>query len=319
MNDKPVEVITVTLNPAIDRTLIIPAFSAGNVNRVERQHSKAGGKGVNVAAAIADYGHRVAATGFLGRENGSAFETLFSDKKIDDHFIRLGGETRTGIKIYDPDGGETTDINFPGLTPAPGDLELLFQKLQALTRDAPLWVVLAGSLPPGVEPPVYRDLIQALKKGNCRIMLDTSGEALKHALDAAPNVVKPNVHELEALVGAQLTTDAAIVEAARRLLSRGVELAVVSMGARGALLITSGEVVLAGAPEVKIGSSVGAGDAMVAGIIAGQLGGSSLRDTAKLASAFSLAAIAIDESKAPFRSRIEAWAEKIPVREISSG
>ena len=318
MNNKSVEVVTVTPNPAIDQTLTIPNFTAGIVNRVLHQHSKPGGKGVNVASALADYGHAVAVTGFLGRKNSASFEALFTGKGIVDHFIRIAGETRVGIKISDPTLQQTTDINFPGQTPAPGDFELLLRRLQRLAVESPSWFVLAGSLPPGIEPTMYRDLTNALKVDGCRVLLDTSGEALRHGLDARPHIIKPNLHELEELVGTTLTKNRAIVEAARSLLSVGIELAVVSMGAEGALFITRESAIQARPPSVNIHSTVGAGDAMVAGILAGQLGGLSLPEIARLASAFSLDALTRNESETISRSRIEALTDQITINEFRS-
>lgn len=316
MNDKPIEVVTVTPNPAIDLTVTIPNFTAGSVNRVEQQHSKPGGKGVNVASALADYGHAVAVTGFLGRSNSASFEALFSGKGINDCFIRITGETRVGIKIYDPSQQQTTDINFPGQTPAPGDFELLLEQLQRLAAESRPWFVLAGSLPPGSEPTMYRDLTLMLKAQGCRVLLDTSDEALRHALEAEPHVIKPNLHELEALVGTQLSSNQTVVEAARSLLSGGIELAVVSMGAEGALFINTRRAILARPPSVKVRSTVGAGDAMVAGILSGQLGGLPLPQTARLATAFSLDALTRDDPTDNSRSRIDALMDEIMIHEF---
>jgi 1-phosphofructokinase len=316
MNNKLVEVVTITPNPAIDLTLTIPNFSAGIVNRVEQQHSKPGGKGVNVAAALADYGHTVAATGFLGRENSAPFEALFSDKGIEDHFIRIAGETRVGIKVFDPVLEETTDINFPGQTPSPGDFELLLQQLKILAAESMPWFVLAGSLPPGVDATMHRDLVHAIKADGCRVLLDTSGEALPHALDAGPHVIKPNLYELETLVGTQLSTNQEIVESARSLLSNGIELAAVSMGAEGALFVNQEHAILARPPKVKVRSTVGAGDAMVAGILAGQLGGVSLPGTARLATAFALDALTRNTSAMSSRGRIGTLMDEITIQEV---
>ncbi|MGB7923158.1 MAG: 1-phosphofructokinase [Pyrinomonadaceae bacterium] len=315
MNNKLIEVVTVTPNPAIDLTLTIPDFTAGSVNRVEQQRSRPGGKGVNVASALADYGHAVAVTGFLGRENSASFDALFSEKGIEDHFIRIAGETRTGIKLSDPARHETTDINFPGQSPAPSDVESLFRRLRTLAAESKPWFVLAGSLPPGVEPTVYRDLTTVLKSLDCRVLLDTSGDALRYALDAGPHVIKPNLHELEALLGAEFSTNHEVVEAARSLLSKGIDLAVVSMGAEGALFITTGRAILARPPDVNVRSTVGAGDAMVAGILAGHLGGLPLHETARLASAFSLDALTRDESASASRAGIDALMNEITIQE----
>lgn len=287
MNATP-EMITVTLNPAIDRTVTITDFAAGKVNRVEQVQDHPGGKGVNVAVTLADAGHAVAATGFLGRENATSFEDLFARKGITDQFVRIAGRTRVGIKIIDPAQQQTTDINFPGLAPAPSDLDALRARLAE--SPAP-WVVLAGSLPAGVAPTLYRDLIGDLKARGRSVVLDTSGEPLAAALDVAPRIIKPNIHELEALIGAPLSNVAAIIAAARELLATGIALAVVSMGSAGALFITADEALRAVPPRVEARSTVGAGDAMVAGIVAAQARGYDLEATARLATAFAVDAI----------------------------
>jgi 1-phosphofructokinase len=315
MSDKPVQIVTVTANPAIDWTLTIHDFSAGSVNRVGHQRSNPGGKGINVASALADYGHAVAVTGFLGRDNSALFEALFSAKGIDDHFVRINGETRVGIKISDPARQQTTDINFPGQAPAPGDIELLLERLRRLAAQSRPWVALTGSLPPGVESTIYRDLVHALKSDGCRVLLDTSGEALKHALDARPHIIKPNLHELESLVGRGLSANREIVEAARSLLAKGIELAVVSMGAEGALFVTTQQVILSRPPDVKVRSTVGAGDAMVAGVLAGRLLGLPLSETARLANAFSLDLLTRNESFTS-RARINALMNEITIHEL---
>lgn len=291
------EVLTVTLNPAIDRTVTIANFTAGAVNRVEHMVQNPGGKGVNVAATLADAGHRVAVTGYLGRENCASFEDLFAHKGIGDHFVRIAGQTRVGIKIVDPAQGQTTDINFPGPAPQAADSEALLARLSTIALRAgarangAAWAVLAGSLPQGVPPTIYGELVALLKARGVRVALDSSGEPLRHALAAAPQFVKPNIHELEALLGTTLPDSAAVLAAATRLLSQGVELVVISMGREGALFLRGDEVVRARPPAVTVQSTVGAGDAMVAGIVASQLRGLSLAETARLATAFSVDAI----------------------------
>ncbi|MFV9504476.1 MAG: 1-phosphofructokinase [Oscillochloridaceae bacterium umkhey_bin13] len=279
------EVVTVTLNPAIDRTVTINDFAAGQVNRVEQSQDSPGGKGVNVAVTLADAEHRVAVTGLLGRENATSFEDLFACKQIEDQFVRVAGRTRVGIKIIDPQQGQTTDINFPGPAPAPTDLEVLQARLVALATP---WVVLAGSLPPDVPATIYRDLIRLLKASGRRVALDTSGLPLLSALEAGPHLLKPNIHELEALVGTRLVTRSEVITAAQSLLARGLEQVVVSLGGEGALLLDGNQVLIAQPPPVVVQSTVGAGDAMVAGLIAAQLRGLDLADAARLATAFAV-------------------------------
>ena len=280
--------VTLTLNPAIDRTVTIPRFTAGAVNRVEQASDRAGGKGINVAAALAAHGHAVTALGFLGQDNAAVFSAFLAERGIEDRCLRLPGATRVGIKIFDPLSGETTDLNFPGLTPSVADLAELRGQLVGLTGG---WCVLAGSLPPGVAPGLYAELITLLKARGVRTVLDASGEGLRQALRAAPDVIKPNRAELEALVGRALPTEAEVIATARTLVTGGVRLVVVSLGADGACFVTADEAVVARPPAVTVGSTVGAGDAMVAGVVAAQLRGDSLAATARQATAFSLAAL----------------------------
>jgi 1-phosphofructokinase len=302
------QVVTITLNPAIDRTVTISNFTSGAVNRVESVRSHPGGKGVNVASALADHGHGVAVTGFLGRSNAGAFEELFSEKKIADHFVRIAGQTRIGIKITDPVRAETTDINFPG--PAPASEELSMLRWQIATLEAE-WFVVAGSLPPGVDSKIYRDIIAGLRQSGRKVLLDTSGEPFSLALEARPTVVKPNIHEFEAFVGHPLNNEQEVVAAARILIDRGIELVVISMGKEGACFITATESVMARPPEVEVKSTVGAGDAMVAGILSGQLEKLSLGECARLATAFSIDSLSRLESGLGSRSAIESAMQKV--------
>jgi 1-phosphofructokinase len=304
-------ITTLTLNPAIDRTVTIPGFTAGAVNRVERTSDRAGGKGVNVAAVLAENGHAVTAMGFLGRDTADIFTTFFSDRGIEDRCLRLPGETRTGIKITDPVRRETTDVNFPGLAPAAADLDALRGQLAALRGG---WCVLSGSLPPGVPVGIYREFISTLKANGVRTVLDASGEALREALKAAPDIIKPNVHELEELLGKTLSAEADVVAAARVLVSGGVKLVVVSRGADGACFVTADEVVVARPPAINVGSTVGAGDAMVAGIVSAQFRRLSLAECARLATAFSLAVLTRSESASG--GRAEAFLERVQVERI---
>ena len=309
-DSKKFQVVTITLNAAIDRTVTIPNFTAGAVNRVESVRSNPGGKGVNVASALADNGHDVAVTGFLGRSNAGAFEELFSRKKIADHFIRIAGQTRIGIKITDPVRVETTDINFPGPTPSEAEVSMLISQIAALNAE---WFVVAGSLPPGVDPAIYRDIITRLRQRNARVLLDTSGAPFPLALEAKPTAIKPNIHEFEDYIGRSLPDEKEAIKAARELISRGIELVVVSMGKKGACFVTASEAVIARPPDIEVKSTVGAGDAMVAGILSAQLQKLPLRECARLATAFSIDSLSRLESGLSSGSAIETAMQKVTV------
>ncbi|HSF40997.1 MAG TPA: 1-phosphofructokinase [Thermoanaerobaculia bacterium] len=282
MIDPPV--VTVTLNPAIDQTLSIPGFAAGRVNRVAASRSDAGGKGVNVACVLADLGLDVVATGFLGSDNTVLFETLFERKRIADRFVRIPGCTRVGLKIVDDETHQTTDINFPGLTPTAEAVAELLDQIASLVVPGG-WFVLSGSLPAGAPDGLYATLIDAIHDQGGGVVLDTSGRALREALASAPEVMKPNVDELSELAGRALDTPAAVRAAAESLLDRGVERVVVSMGAEGALFVDRDKALLARPPRVTVRSTVGAGDAMVAGIVYATLYDLPLEDVARTATA----------------------------------
>jgi 1-phosphofructokinase len=281
------DVVTVTLNPAIDLTVTLDRFVVGAVQRASAAVSNCGGKGVNVAGCLADWGVRAAVTGVLGRSNDGVFTDFFARKGIADRFVRTAGETRTNIKIADRASGDTTDVNLPGLTVS----DAVFDAVRAaLTRSVVLGrpVVLAGSLPESMPETAWATLVSDLARHRARVVLDTSGPPLAAALASGQplQAVKPNRAELEALLGRALPTIADIVTAARSLLDRGVALVVVSLGADGALFVDRETALAAALPAKKALSTVGAGDAMVAGIAAALVEGASLDRLARLAVAF---------------------------------
>ena len=151
------DVVTVTANPAVDQTVWIPGFRAGEVNRVRRQEVTAGGKGVNVAAFLAAFGIETLATGFLGTSNAGLFEDFLAGRGIEERFVRVHGTTRTGVKIVDEEAGTTTDINFPGFD-LPGERVTDLETLVTTVTRPDGWIVLSGSLPPGAPADLYARL-----------------------------------------------------------------------------------------------------------------------------------------------------------------
>jgi 1-phosphofructokinase len=286
----PADVVTVTPNPAIDWTLTVPNFAAGGRHLAEAARAVPAGKGVNAAAALAASGLRVAATGWLGDANRAPFEAFFAERGIADHFVRVPGETRVDVKIADPAGARTTEVDLAGLTPPPAARSLLMERVLGLAAPD-RWMVMAGSLPPGVDAGFYCELATLVAGVGARVLIDTSGEPLRRALRSEPQVLKPNCRELETLVGRALPARADVAQAARGLLKGETEMVVVTLGAAGAVFVTSGRTIVAVPPPLSVGSAVGAGDAMAAGIVAARIRGLGLEDTARLATAFALAAL----------------------------
>lgn len=269
-------VVTVTLNAAVDQTLDVPGFTAGAVNRAVAETRTAGGKGINVAAflsAVLSGGPvPVTATGFLGEDNASVFEALFRRRHIRDRCLRLPGNSRVNVKVVDREGRSVTDINLPGLhVPAEAWRGLMTIVDDLATQNGTF--VLAGSVPAGVPETAYADLVPRLRGRGAFVAVDASGEPLRHAVAARPDMVKPNAHELSELLGRPLSGRDAVVRAARELNEAGIALVVVSLGADGAVFVEGGRALLAVPPPVEVASTVGAGDAMVAGVIAARLKG----------------------------------------------
>ena len=313
---RPPRIATVTLNPAIDQTAAIPRFRTDAVNRVEWAQSDAGGKGVNVASFLAHFDHAVAVTGLLGQDNAALFDRLFADKNITDRFVRLPGSTRVNIKVVDRLADTVTDINFPGLAGDEAAFARVLDAAESLAAGGVDWFVLSGSLPAGLADTAYREAITRLKTTGTKVALDTSGPPLRRALVADPDLIKPNVHELTELIGRPLSDDAEIVDAARELQCGGIGVVAVSMGERGAILVDADQAVHVAPPAIEVESTVGAGDAMVAGLVHGALLGLSLGDRARLATAVSLAALGQIGPRLPPVPDIQAFEPRITVRPL---
>ena len=287
---KTTRIVTITLNPAIDLACSVANFSIGQVNRVTTARTDAGGKGVNIARLLQLFELPVTATGFLGEDNPHIFEKLFRDRGIEDAFIRVPGETRIGIKILDPTSHATTDLNFPGLTPEPQHQKKLLLQVEHLAHTAAI-VIIAGSVPAGTDPQIITQLITASKRQGAMVFVDTSGPALESAIAAQPTLIKPNSDELAEYVGRPLTDFDDIISQARKLVGRGIDTLVVSLGENGALFVNGSGYVQTKPPEIEAVSTVGAGDAMVGSLAAGFVKGLALAESARLATAVSAAVV----------------------------
>ncbi len=309
------KVVTVTLNPAIDQTVRMDNLQVNRVNRGQAMQFDPGGKGVNVASYLTDYGYETAVTGFLGEENTAVFEKLFAQKKIQDHFIRIPGRTRTNVKIVDEAAQQTTDINMPGETPTPAAFQALAAKVDELAQSCD-WFVLAGNLPPDVPSSIYATLIGQIQQHDKCVVLDTSHDALRQGILAQPTILKPNIHELAEVAGEALVEETAVIHAAQRFLNGKTQLIVISMGKEGALFITQNETIKAVPPAVKIKTTVGAGDAMVAGLVAAQIQGLTLAESARLATAFSLVGITHVGAHLPDLDNLQSFVNQVQLIQV---
>lgn len=283
-------VLAITLNPALDLTIGLDALAPGTVHRAGTARSTPAGKGNNVARVLADHGHEVTVTGFLGAANAGVFEAAFADWGVTDAFIRVAGETRTNVKLAES-AGRVTDINTAGAAVADDDWARLLAEIDAQATQPFAAAVIAGSLPPGLAPACLAELVERLNGLGVPVWLDTSGKALDAAIAAHPAWAKPNVEELAAWAGRELADEGAVLEAAAALQYAGVADVVVSRGAAGVLWQGERQTLAASAPAVSVVSTVCAGDTLVAGFMHGRLSGWSDRDTLVFAVALSADAV----------------------------
>ncbi|MGE9296133.1 MAG: 1-phosphofructokinase [Puniceicoccales bacterium] len=308
--------ITVTLNPAIDHTVFVNGLRPGSVHRSDASHRQAGGKGINVATMLALGGARVAVTGVLGDGNIDLFEEHFTQHMLSDHFVRIPGETRTGIKIVDTAQGETTDINFAGAEPTQVHQNALIQSIEGLTKPGQ-WVVVAGSLPQGVAPDFLTKLIHEVHRKGGLVAVDTSGKALAAAIDAKADLAKPNNDELAELFGHPLESVNQIRDAARELRQRSSTELIVSMGSQGALFLTAEGECIAQPPKAKVISTVGAGDSLLAGYLQGVQCREPLAQAARRATAYAWNRLESLEAQLPNAERLNQQMELIDVRPLT--
>ncbi|MGV9787083.1 1-phosphofructokinase [Streptomyces sp. NPDC003435] len=264
-------ILTVTPNPSLDRTYEVPALERGEVIRASGERMDPGGKGVNVSRAVAAAGRRTLAVLPLGGAPGALIAELLDAQGIEVAPVPVAGATRSNIALAEADG-VLTKINAPGPELTAAEEESLLDTVRTHSADAD-WIACCGSLPLGLAPSWYADVVARAHSGGARIALDTSGPALLQALRARPDVVKPNAEELSAAVGRPLSTVGDAVKAAEELRAMGARAVLASLGADGQLLVEDEGAWFGTARVAAVRSNVGAGDSSLAGfLIAGGSG-----------------------------------------------
>jgi len=273
-------ILTVTLNAAIDRTVAVPNFRLGQRHRAVESRTVAGGKGVNVARALKLLGRPVIATGLVGGSAGTRIVERLGEESILNDFLRISGESRTNLAVVDPTTGEQTEINERGPQVTPEEVDRFVEKLLYLAQGASM-CVLAGSIPPGCDPDVYARLVSELKALQVTTVLDTDGEQMRAGLRAEPAVVVPNVLEAEEAVGYEFNDSDDRVMALSGLLEMGAGEAIITSAEGCAAIVGTGpdrrryEVET---DQMEPISTVGSGDAFLAGYVAARYEGRSARD-----------------------------------------
>lgn len=259
-------IYTVTLNPALDRTLYVESLVPGQSTRIKHEARYAGGKGIDVSRALREMGSDNVALGLIGGFDGKELEGRLLLAGVACRFTRIANETRTNIIIQDEPNGAETALLARGPEVQPSELMDFLDVLEKLPDMS--FLVISGSLPPGLTPEVYCRMISIGNERGAKVVLDTSGESLRQSIRAHPSVIKPNRFELAELAGKALPDIRATVDFSSGLLD-SVETVLVSMGADGILMVTRDQVLHARPPKVAVKSTVGAGDCAVAGFVHG--------------------------------------------------
>lgn len=263
------KILTVTLNPCIDKTITIKEFVYGGLNRVENARIDIGGKGINVSKVLSNFGADVFACGIVAGKQGREVIEFLDNNTIPNLFTYAEGETRTNYKIIDSNSRITTEINEAGFHVTQDVIESCIRNIIKMLPSTEI-MILSGSVPPGVSDNIYRRLIEIAKDYDVKVILDADGEKLKLGIETSPYAIKPNIFEFEQLLGTKLDSPEEIVTAAKKYINMGVvSIIIISMGAAGALFVSDNMVYLATPFEIECKSTVGAGDSMVAALAYG--------------------------------------------------
>ncbi len=297
-------IVTVTMNPAIDKTVDIEAFVHGGLNRVKHIIMDAGGKGINVSKTIKALGGDSIATGFIGGNNGNAIAKMLQGDKVNAEFVPIDGETRINTKIVEEDG-TVTELNEAGPEISEEEQKKLEKQLMQYAKED-TWFVLSGSVPTGVLKTIYGDIIRKVHEKGAKVFLDADGELFTQSLVAKPDVIKPNRVELEKYIGANHSlTEEELLNVGNELLEQGIGTVIISLGHEGALFLTKEQSLKCAAIPVRVHSTVGAGDALVAAFTYGMDKGEDFETCAKLGIATSAGAVSTEGTKPPTRPMVD--------------
>ncbi|MCD8012389.1 MAG: 1-phosphofructokinase [Lachnospiraceae bacterium] len=304
-------IYTVTLNPALDKTVEIPSLRVDAVNRIARMRTDPGGKGINVSKVIQKLGGTSTALGVLGGHTGQLIQSSLKEMGLETDFTFVDGETRTNLKIIDPVEQTNTDINEPGVIVSEEILDGMLQRLLTRLGTGDI-VVISGSMPTGSPVDTYYIWTKAASEKGAKVFLDADGDLLKAGLAASPYLIKPNDHELSGLVGETLSEPQELAAAARSLMEQyRIRKVVVSMGSAGALYVTEEETIYAEGLKVPVGSTVGAGDSVVAALAVAEERGLPLTDAVRLSTATGAANVMCSGTQPAKYDAVEGLLQKV--------
>lgn len=304
-------ILTVTCNPAVDKTYNTTGIMIGQVNRMRDLLNVAGGKGINVTKVLRQFGAEVTATGFLGGYTGDFIEDALQKINVSAEFTRIRNMTRSNMNIIGDDG-YVTEILEPGPHIAAFEKDLFLDRFKELAPKSQC-VVMSGSLAEGLSDDFYAKLIAICNESEVKVFLDTSKEPLRKGIEQKPYCIKPNRKELEYIAGRKLSTEAEIIQAAYAYVKEGVTKVVVSMGDKGLLEVTKRKVIKAVPPRIQAVNTVGSGDCVVAAMVLGFVQGMGEEDTMQLAAGISAANATTIESGVIPRDTMEEIIKNVTI------
>lgn len=309
-------IITVTLNPAIDKTAAITKkVKAGGLNRLAHTVQDAGGKGINVSKTIHALGGHSVAVGFLGRTGSERILECLEKEEIEQDFILVDGETRTNLKIMDMDG-ELTEFNEAGPDITDEQVKALLQKLEAYACAENVFVF-AGNVPKGVDVSIYQTMIKVVKQKGARAFLDADGELFRNGIQECPYMIKPNEVEAAQYFGQkEKPTMEQLITYGKKFLDMGIEQIMISMGKEGALFFRESKTILCKPLNVLVCSTVGAGDAMVAAAAYAMEQGLCFEETIRLAMAASAGAVMTEGTKPPSLELVQKLKGQVVLEQV---
>ncbi len=310
-------IITLTLNPAIDQTLVLPRFVAGDTLRVKSRRFDPGGKGINVSRVIQELGGESLAMGFAPGGLGRYIEQTLEGQGITCDFVHTQGETRTNITILDESRHMHTILSDPGPAIDYRSLAELRSRLRSRLHTGD-WLVLAGSIPPPLDAGLYTEIIREASEAGAHTVLDADGTALAAGAAGHPEMLKGNRRELERLLGRHLDDEASTLEAVREVHQRGVNNVVVTRGREGAVATTDETYLRGVAPRVRPVSAVGSGDAFLAGVVLTLSRRGSMEEALRLGIAAGTAAVLNPGTELCHRREVDILVPRVKVHEIAS-
>lgn len=307
---------TVTVNPSIDQHISIDKLVKDDALRAREARRDPGGKGINVSRAVQELGGRSVAFGISGGCAGYMLKSLMAEKEIPFEAVELPQESRINVIITDRSDGTQTRISAIGPRMSLADIDLLVDKILA-HKPTPEWWVLGGSLPPGAPNDLYVRLIRELQGRGAKCLLDADDEVFKLGVQANPYLIKPNEYEFERLVGRSLPDEGALLQAAREVAVRGVQVVALTLGRKGALVVTPNQAFRASTPPVEVKSKVGAGDSFLAGCVLALSQGRPLEEALRLAMAAGAAAVMNDGTQLCRRQDVERLVPQVTIEPVS--